>query len=49
MAGCQWSNNTAEYGGAIYATQGCDLTVFNTTFESNYAQVTFHDLTNVCR
>lgn len=41
MKNCHWINNTAKFGGAIYATQGCDLKVYNTTFEKNFAQVPF--------
>ena len=34
-----WLSNTAQYGGALYADEGCSLTVHNTTFGNNYAQV----------
>ena len=39
MVDSLWLSNTAQYGGALYAAQGCNLAVHNTTFASNYAQV----------
>ena len=39
MVDSLWVSNTAQYGGSLYAVQGCDLTVYNTTFARNYAQV----------
>ena len=39
MVDSLWLSNTAQYGGALYADEGCSLTVHNTTFASNYAQV----------
>ncbi len=39
MADSLWLANTAQYGGALYAVQGCKLAVYNTTFARNYAQV----------
>jgi len=39
MADSLWLANTAQYGGALYAGQGCNLAVHNTTFANNYAQV----------
>ena len=43
MADSLWLANTAQNGGALYAVQGCNLAVHNTTFASNYAQVRPHD------
>lgn len=39
MTGCRWRHNSAQSGGAIYASKGCRLNVTDTDFESNHAQV----------
>jgi predicted outer membrane repeat protein len=39
MVDSLWLSNVAQYGGALYADEGCSLSVHNTTFGSNYAQV----------
>ena len=39
MVDSLWQSNMALYGGALYVDEGCSLTVHNTTFSSNYAQV----------
>lgn len=42
MRGSTWRGNSAQQGGAIYATEGCRLTVSDTAFDSNHAQVYIH-------
>lgn len=39
MRGSTWQGNSAQQGGAIYATEGCRLIVSDTAFDSNHAQV----------
>ena len=39
MTNTTWRGNNAQQGGAIYAIEGCRLTIADTTFEGNHAQV----------
>lgn len=36
---CTWARNNAQLGGAIFAAEGCRLSVSDTVFQENHAQV----------